>query len=103
VKNLKIGFEPKGIRSIFKSEAAGEIRNVSIFYQLVKCYSEAKNDEWTEKDVYQNCQRVIDHLKAVNSEHHFCLWYYLQANQQQIGLALELACQIQSTPIRLEN
>jgi hypothetical protein len=93
----------KGIRSIFKSEAAGKIRNVSIFYQLVKCYSEAKNDEWTEKDVYQNFQRVIDHLKAVNSEHHFCLWYYLQANQQQIGLALELACQIQSTPIRLEN
>lgn len=87
------------IRSIFKSEAADKIRNVSTFYQLVKCYSEAKNDKWTEKDVYQNCQRVIDHLKAVNSEHNFFLWYYSQAKQQQIGLAPELPSHIQRTPI----
>lgn len=64
----------------------------------MKCYGEAKDEDWTEKDTYENCKRVVDHLKSEKSEHKFCLWYHDRAKEQK-GLAVGLAEKIQRTPI----
>jgi hypothetical protein len=83
------------IRSNLRSNERGEARNISSLYQLVKCYGEAQDEDWTETDTYQNCKRVVDHLITEKTEEKFLNWYYEEAKNHR-GLARGLVKKIQS-------
>ncbi|XP_046457674.1 uncharacterized protein LOC124204625 [Daphnia pulex] len=67
------------IRSNLRSNERGEARNISSLHQLVKCYGEAQDEDWTETNTFQSCKRVVDHLITENTEKEFLNWYYEEA------------------------
>ncbi len=78
--NSKIGhLNESAIRTNLDSKEAGKPRNISTFYQLIKCYGKASDEKWTDENTHESCKRVVNHLKASNSEKNFCLWYHKKA------------------------